>query len=90
MTTPVPVMPLALTCTRCGSPHVIPDAQIYDQGQFSNHHLQVVVAREPDALVFKQEVFGQLRARVCGSCGHTELHTVNHAALYHVYLDAGR
>ena len=69
---------------------VIPDAQIYDQGQYSNHELQVVVAGEPDALIFKQQLFGRLRARVCGACGHTELHTENHAALYHRYLQAGR
>jgi hypothetical protein len=81
---------MTLTCARCGSPHVIPDAQIYDQGQYSNHDLQVVVAREPDALIFKQHVFGRLRARVCGTCGHTELHTHNHAALYQVYQQAGK
>ena len=62
-------------------PHVL----IADQGQYSDGRLQVVVLGKPEALFFKDRLFGQLEATICGDCGYVELHVVNPEELYAHY-----
>jgi hypothetical protein len=73
-------------CAKCGSTKIIPDAQIFDQGQYSDGHLKVVVAEDPEAWVFKGNKLTALRAQVCGECGHAELRVEDPHLLYEVYL----
>jgi hypothetical protein len=74
-------------CAKCGSEKVIPLVDIIDQGQHSDGKLQACVGyTNPEAWLFKGGVYAQLRATICGECGHTELTAVNHAALYEAYL----
>ena len=73
-------------CPKCGSSKIIPDAQVLDQGQYSDGHLKVVVAEDPDALLFKGKKRTPLRARVCGECGFTELSVEDPHLLYAAYL----
>ena len=75
-------------CRACGSTRIIPDVEVLDQGEGSDGHLQVVVCGDPHALIFKDRVYGRLRARVCGSCGFTELRVTNPEELYLKYLGA--
>jgi hypothetical protein len=48
----------------------------------------LVVRGDPQALIFQDRLYGRLRARVCGSCGFTELRVKNPEELYLKYLEA--
>ena len=76
------------TCEICGSKNIIPDVRILDQGQHSNGVLEVLICGNPNALIFKDKLTGQLKAHVCGECGHTELKVANPKALYRKYKDS--
>jgi len=71
-----------MQCTKCGSDRVIPDVQIFDQGQYSDGHLKARVDTKPAALMFKGTITSSLRGRVCGDCGFVELFVENPASLH--------
>lgn len=75
-------------CLKCGSKKIIPDTRIYDQGEHSDGRLQVVVYGDPGALIFKDRMFKQLRADICGECGHVELTVDEPQELYEHYLQS--
>jgi Zn finger protein HypA/HybF involved in hydrogenase expression len=75
-------------CRACGSTKIIPNVEVLDQGESSDGYLQVVLYGDPQALFFKDRVYGQLRAWICGNCGCTELRVVNPEQLYLKYLEA--
>lgn len=75
-------------CRACGSANIIPDVQVLDQGEASDGHLQVVLYGRPEAVIFKDRVYGKLRAWICGDCGFTELRVANPEKLYTKYLEA--
>jgi predicted RNA-binding Zn-ribbon protein involved in translation (DUF1610 family) len=72
-------------CPRCGSTKIIPDLTVVDQGDSSDGRLQTVVFGSPDALFFKDRLYGEIKADVCGDCGHIELHVANPHQLYRRY-----
>lgn len=76
------------TCRACGSTKMIPNVYVLDQGKGSDGYLQVVVYGDPQALIFKDRVYGHLRAWICGNCGFTELRVKNPEELYQKYLEA--
>jgi hypothetical protein len=45
----------------------------------------VVVFGDPGALVFKDRLYGELWADICGDCGHVELRVANPRQLYRHY-----
>ena len=61
---------------------------ITDQGQGSSGSLRVVVYGHPEAILFKDRRYGQLRADICGECGHVEIWIANAAELYDHYRTA--
>ena len=83
-------------CARCGSDKMMEDVHLNADvihplhaapDVHPNHRQRLVayVLKNPDAWVFKGTVFGELRARVCGGCGHTEIYTTNFEELYQAY-----
>jgi hypothetical protein len=44
-----------------------------------------VVYGDPEALIFKDRVYGRLKADICGDCGHVELRVENPGELYEHY-----
>jgi len=74
----------SLTCLRCGSSSVIPDAEILDG---NGAPLKVNVQRKPDASVFKGRVYSETRFQVCGVCGNVELYVEDPESLWEAYLD---
>jgi hypothetical protein len=68
---------MELTCLRCSSSKVVPNASVWDQGP-----ILISVAKNPAALLMKGTVTSGVHARVCGDCGHTELVADNPTALY--------
>jgi predicted nucleic-acid-binding Zn-ribbon protein len=73
-------------CAKCGSTKIMPDIQVFDQGQHSDGRLKVVIAEEPNALIFKRNKLTALRAQICGECGYTELAVEDPHMLYEAYL----
>jgi ribosomal protein S27AE len=73
-------------CAKCGSSKIIPDAQVFDQGQYSDGYVKVMVPEEPEALIFKGNKLTPLRARVCGDCGFTELAVEDPQLLWEAYV----
>jgi len=73
------------TCPRCGSSKMMFGVTVQDQGEGSNRNLRVVVCGDPSALIFKDRLYGELRANICGDCGHVELRVANPKALYRHY-----
>ena len=73
-------------CQKCGSARIVPNLIILDQGRHSDGNLKAVGYANPEAWVFKGAVYARMSASVCGDCGHTEIHTANHAALYEAYV----
>lgn len=74
-------------CPKCGSADVIPNVSVLEHvgANTSTENVKAVVARNPDAWVFKGEARTSLKAWVCGSCGFTELYAKNPAALLAAY-----
>jgi hypothetical protein len=70
-------------CVKCGSAKMIPDARMLNEGVSGEP--QLVVDANPDALIFKDRLFGQIVADICGDCGHVELRAVDPARLYEHY-----
>jgi hypothetical protein len=75
-------------CIRCGSAKMMVGVGICDQGEQSNGSLNVVVFGEPSALIFKDRLYGELKADICGDCGHVELRVANPDELYRHYRKA--
>ena len=72
-------------CPRCGSSKMMFGVTVQDQGQSSNGDLRVVVCGDPSALIFKDRLYGELKANICGDCGHVELRVANPKELYRHY-----
>ena len=79
-----------LHCKECGSDKVIPDVRIVDQGDSSDGKLQLRVCGNPDAIIFKDRLYGVLTAEVCGECGRVELRVANAGELYDKYQESLR
>ncbi len=78
--------PAQTACPGCGSSEIMRGVTVRDAGEGSGGVLQVVIVRNPDALIFKDRLFGQLKADICGQCGHVELRVTNPKQLYKHYL----
>jgi hypothetical protein len=74
-------------CSRCDSDKMMDDVHLYTRSPRAEPGQQLValVHKAPDAWIFKGTVFGSLRARICGGCGHTEIFTKNFEELYEAY-----
>jgi hypothetical protein len=76
-------------CQRCGSSKLMRSVTVADkQGDAGVGELQVVVDGVPDALIFKDRLYGKLKADICGECGHVELRVMNPRELYRHYRKA--
>ena len=80
-------MPENVTCAKCGSDRVVPHARIMDRGDYNadSGDLSAVVYANPSALLFKGSQRHELSARVCGSCGYTELYLTDPEGFYETY-----
>jgi predicted nucleic-acid-binding Zn-ribbon protein len=70
-------------CSKCGSNEIIRDAEIRDYDASSYRRLSIhVPLRKPEGGFFQKTTeSSELRARVCGQCGYTELYATNHEAI---------
>lgn len=72
-------------CPRCGAAKMIPNPRLVDRGQNSRENLCVVVYGDPEAILFKDRLYGRLAVNVCGQCGHVEWQVENPGELYEKY-----
>jgi len=78
------------TCLRCGSEKIIPDLPVVVQTSATtivglasgSGTADVYVAGNPKAWLYTDAAAGGLTVRVCGACGHAELHAKNFGVLY--------
>jgi hypothetical protein len=56
-----------------------------DQGDTPDARLKVVIYGDPAVLIFKDRLYGELQADICGDCGHVELRVTDPDALYNHY-----
>ena len=69
-----------------GRPRWFQTVQVVDKNESTARDLQVRVAQEPDALIFREHVYKSVRAWICGECGHVDLFVPNPQKLYEAYL----
>ena len=69
-------------CRGCGSAKIILNVTVVDQGEYSDGRLKVKVSGNPEALIFKDSLYGEIKADICGECGLMELHVSNPSELY--------
>ena len=74
-------------CERCGSSRVVPNVPVVGAEQASDAPLPGVVSEDPAALFFKRPFGGELRAWICGDCGHVELRVRSSSELYRKYRE---
>ena len=60
-------------CSKCGSPRVIRNARLHDQGEHSDGVAKMVVFGKPSALIFKGREYSELVGDICCDCGKVEL-----------------
>ena len=72
-------------CSRCGSTRIIPGLTIVDHGERSDGKLTAVIFGSPQALIFKDRLYAEIKADICGKCGHIELRVTNPKELYEHY-----
>jgi hypothetical protein len=72
-------------CPRCGSAKMMLGVTVCDLGESSGGILKVVIYGNPAALFFKDRLYGELTADICGDCGHVELRVRNPQELYEHY-----
>lgn len=75
-------------CLRCGSDKIIGNTRIDD---YRDHGVNAALSirlgsKHPDAWVFKEPVTAELRADVCGECGHVEVRVGDPARLWAAFL----
>ena len=81
--------PEVRTCSRCGSDKVIRDAKVEDRTEHLRHQLEILVGyNHPDALVFTDPIRADLRASICGECGHVDLFVRNADKLWEAWKTA--
>ncbi|MFK7927142.1 MAG: hypothetical protein AB8H79_03065 [Myxococcota bacterium] len=79
----------ASTCPRCSSDQIIHDAKVEDRSQHGRHKLEVLVGfNDPDALLFTDPIRAELRATICGQCGHVGLFVREPELLWEAYTQA--
>lgn len=78
-------------CPRCDSEKIIHDAKVEDRSEHVRHELEVLVGyNDPDALIFTDPIRAELRAAICGDCGHVELFVRNPELLWAAFHEAPR
>ncbi len=75
-------------CSRCWSTRIIPGLTIVDQGGGSDGKLKAVIFGSPQALIFKDREYGEIKTDICGKCGHIELRVTNPRELYEHYQES--
>ena len=76
--------PVLTECPRCGSAKLMRGMTVSDEGQYWAG-LKVVVFGDPGTLMFKDRLYGEVKADICGRCGHVELRVANPGELYGHY-----
>jgi len=68
------------SCVKCGSGEVIPNVRAIYRGEL-NRDLELRIEADPGAVLFTEPAYTTMGARVCGSCGYTELYAADPASL---------
>lgn len=70
-------------CPKCGSFDVMKDLRMRIGRRMAD--LRVEVQKDPRAPFFRDEVYGEMFATVCGDCGFTEFYVTNSREMLEAY-----
>ena len=71
-------------CAKCGSPKVVPNVPIRDQGD-GGADLYAMFSENPKALLNKKRTLHKLSAKICCNCGYSEVYASDLDTLYAAY-----
>lgn len=73
----------ASSCPKCGSRHLMRDLHMFTAGQGE----RIGVVAVPGAFLRMARGVGYVRASVCGNCGYTEFHTLEHEKMWEAWRE---
>ncbi len=56
---------MTVKCEVCDSEKIIPDVRVVDQGEYSDGNLNVIVMGDPEAMIFKDRLYGKKPSPTC-------------------------
>ena len=72
-------------CPACGSDKIMSDVPIRDRGS-QGRGLEVEVATNLEAIVFRGTQWSKLVATICGQCGYAMLHVTHPGRLWEAWV----
>ena len=76
-------------CTACSSERIILGARVMDYDDATGlSDLRVLVCRAAGAPALHPHLYAELKAQICGDCGHVALRVANPRELYRKYQES--
>lgn len=73
-------------CLECKSERIIKDALALDRSSSESHYVMwVAIDEKPDALMFKNRIYSDVKADVCGDCGFIQYYAKDPERLWLAY-----
>jgi len=73
-------------CPDCNSEKIIKNAKAIDRGEGNmNLNFSVAVDESPEAFIFKQTVYSEVDADICGECGFIQFYAKSPEVLWEAY-----
>lgn len=73
-------------CLECGSEKIVPEVKVIDRGHgHSTYNFTVAVDENPDAFIFKQRNYSDVKAKVCADCGFIGFYATDPKLLWQIY-----
>jgi len=73
-------------CPECASEKIVKNAALREYAEnYAEFNLRVVLFQKPENWIFKQGVYTDIRAEVCGDCGFLQPYAADPAQLWEAY-----
>ncbi len=73
-------------CPECESEKIVEDARGVDYGDYNSvNNFKVKVDGDPDALIFKETVYSEVKAKICAECGYIRFYAISPRQLWTAY-----
>jgi ferredoxin-like protein FixX len=72
-------------CLECGSQRIIPNVKALDYNDGAYYDLKISVDENPQAFIFKNRNYSDVKAKVCADCGFIHFFAGNPEILWSTY-----
>jgi hypothetical protein len=73
-------------CLECGSEKIVPDVMVLDRAEkYSSLDFRVAIDAKPDAFIFKERNYSNVKANVCADCGFIAFYATDPKLLWQIY-----